>query len=429
MPASTTSSIPIRRLVGAVALVAALGAGAVPAGAYGGFQDVRADRYHADAVAWMADRGITTGIRPGCFFPGASATRAEMVTFLWRYAGQPAGGSHPFADVTAAWQQQPVAWAYRNGITTGVGGAHFAPDRPVTRGEVATFLWRYAGRPATAPRPDVTCSVALGLGSANTGIEGARAAGLFSGSLRTYHDLDITDAWLAEHNGGSRIAEGIEVTGGLHVSADDVTIRYAWIHDYDGTLGYAVSNVASQGEGHGNDLRLEWVTIDASGTDTKAFAGWNFTIHRSEIIGGEDGIHMTHDQLATSDNDYGIITETFVHSQTHAPGQHSDTIQIWSRGTLTVTDSRLIAPYHDQNATLQASDAREITVARNYLFGGALIYNGAPAGTLHSHDNLIAYDSSLYGVYYPDADTDARGDLWWSWQGDIPLAQPDGTPY
>ena len=58
-----------------------------------------------------------------------------------------ASGTLPFFDVTASWQRGPVAWMVGNAITTGVDRHQFAPDRPVTRAEAATFIWRMAGRP------------------------------------------------------------------------------------------------------------------------------------------------------------------------------------------------------------------------------------------------------------------------------------------
>ena len=68
-----------------------------------------------------------------------------MVTMLWRAMGQPAPtAAATFTDVSAdSYYAQAVAWAIENGITTGVGGGRFDPNSTCTRGQIATFLYRY----------------------------------------------------------------------------------------------------------------------------------------------------------------------------------------------------------------------------------------------------------------------------------------------
>ncbi len=130
------------------------------AGATGGFGDVEADAYYADAVGWMVGEEITTGIERGCFGPLLNVTRGQVAAFLHRLdesqGNGPVAVEHPFADVTAAYQQAPVGWLYAEGLTTGIGPASFAPDLPISRGDFAVLLWRYAGSPTAAnPSPFV----------------------------------------------------------------------------------------------------------------------------------------------------------------------------------------------------------------------------------------------------------------------------------
>lgn len=107
----------------------------------------------------MVDEGITTGTAPGCFSPDRAVTRAEIAAFLHRFAGEPRAGSEPFSDVGAGdWFRAPVAWMASAGITTGTSPTTFSPDRAVTRGEFAAFLYRFAGSP----------ELAIGYGSAAT---------------------------------------------------------------------------------------------------------------------------------------------------------------------------------------------------------------------------------------------------------------------
>jgi hypothetical protein len=80
-------------------------------------------------------------------------TRGQMVTFLWRLAGRPDPGDAPhFDDIDpTASLSAPTRWARLAGVTTGVsGGNRFAPVAPVTRGQMVTFLHRFAGQPPTA---------------------------------------------------------------------------------------------------------------------------------------------------------------------------------------------------------------------------------------------------------------------------------------
>ncbi|MFT5202347.1 MAG: hypothetical protein ACI9C1_001735 [Candidatus Aldehydirespiratoraceae bacterium] len=110
------------------------------------FADVPSGTYYADAVRWMARFGITMGTGGDRFSPNAPATRAEFVTFLWRLVDEPlTNGSIPFTDLTAGWQTSSVRWASATEITTGISATTFVPNAPVTRGQAAALLARFAG--------------------------------------------------------------------------------------------------------------------------------------------------------------------------------------------------------------------------------------------------------------------------------------------
>ena len=114
------------------------------------FFDVAVGKFYTDAVTWLACEEITTGKTPTMFAPDDPVTRGEMATFLWRYSGEPEPASldTPFTDVPAGkFYSEAVAWLVEKKITTGKTATMFAPDDPVTRGEMATFLWRLAGEP------------------------------------------------------------------------------------------------------------------------------------------------------------------------------------------------------------------------------------------------------------------------------------------
>ena len=108
------------------------------------FTDVRADKFYTKAVAWAAENKITTGTGETTFAPNEKVTRAQIVTFLYRYACSPKGGaSTPFTDIKAgAFYAKPVAWAYSTGVTTGTSATTFSPNESCTRGQAVTFLYR-----------------------------------------------------------------------------------------------------------------------------------------------------------------------------------------------------------------------------------------------------------------------------------------------
>lgn len=107
--------------------------------------DVDANVYYAKAILWAQTMGITKGTANGTFDPNGTVNRAQMVTFLWRLAGEPAGkGTLPFADVDAdAYYAEAVRWAVAQGITKGTTASTFAPNEPCNRGQIVTFLYRY----------------------------------------------------------------------------------------------------------------------------------------------------------------------------------------------------------------------------------------------------------------------------------------------
>ena len=118
-----------------------------------GFSDVAESDYFADAVAWAVRQGVTTGTGANTFSPDSAVTRAEAVTFLWRAAGEPAPASSAssFSDVTdrSAYYYDAVLWAAQEGITTGAGGGRFDLNSTLSYDQIFTFLCRAAGETAS----------------------------------------------------------------------------------------------------------------------------------------------------------------------------------------------------------------------------------------------------------------------------------------
>ena len=173
--------------------------------AVGGFTDVKSNDYYADAVLWAVEKNITSGTSKTMFSPGATCSKAQILTFLWRANGSPEPtAANPFTDIKPAdyfykaalwaaekglvsgstlgaitdctramtveylWKAagsptpsakasftdvpanadyaQAVAWAVENKITSGTGGGNFSPAATCTRGQIVTFLYRAMGK-------------------------------------------------------------------------------------------------------------------------------------------------------------------------------------------------------------------------------------------------------------------------------------------
>ena len=122
------------------------------------FKDVSKDAYYYDAVQWAAQKDITNGVAEDLFDPDGTCTRAQLATMLWREAGKPEPTSlASFTDVPeTAYYAKAVAWAVERGITLGTGGGKFSPDLPCTRAQALTMQWRGAGKPEAAKSSSFT---------------------------------------------------------------------------------------------------------------------------------------------------------------------------------------------------------------------------------------------------------------------------------
>lgn len=120
-----------------------------PKGNSNPFTDVSADAYYAEAVQWAVEQGITVGTSATTFSPDANCTRAQMAVFIYRNEQAKGGGFTgawmfrlPFTD-TPEWAYEAIAWCYKEGITEGTGATTFSPDAPCTRAQMVTFLYRF----------------------------------------------------------------------------------------------------------------------------------------------------------------------------------------------------------------------------------------------------------------------------------------------
>ena len=110
------------------------------------FADIPSGSWYYDDIAYVYDAGLMTGLTATTFGPNLSTTRGMIVTILWRMENEPvAKHGCPFADVRrGSYYEQAIAWASENGIVTGFDASTFAPDRAITREQLAAILFRFA---------------------------------------------------------------------------------------------------------------------------------------------------------------------------------------------------------------------------------------------------------------------------------------------
>lgn len=150
------------------------------------FTDLDEGAWYEAGVRYAVEAGLMRGTSETTFEPDGTLTRAMLVTVLYRLAGEPdVKTAHRFTDVPdGCWYSDAVAWAAETGLTNGVSETRFAPDEAVTREQMVTFLWRYAGQP-----------------DSRQSLEGFPDAQKVSGYART------ALAWAVEHGviGGNRV--------------------------------------------------------------------------------------------------------------------------------------------------------------------------------------------------------------------------------
>ncbi len=146
------------------------------------FSDISADAWYSEAVEYVQENGLMTGVDADTFSPDSSISRAMLVTVLWRRAGEPAAtGSISFDDTTAgAWYEKALSWAVEQKIITGYGNGKFGPNDPVSREQMATILWRMAGSPEVENVEPFADQAAISKYAVNAVIW-ARAEGIISG--------------------------------------------------------------------------------------------------------------------------------------------------------------------------------------------------------------------------------------------------------
>ena len=98
-------------------------------------------------IQYCVTHQLMSGVGGNLFAPKMTTTRAQIVQILYNLEGEPkVSGTTPFTDLTQNWYKDAVLWAYQTGVVSGTSATTFAPDRPVTREQIAVILMEYMTR-------------------------------------------------------------------------------------------------------------------------------------------------------------------------------------------------------------------------------------------------------------------------------------------
>jgi hypothetical protein len=115
------------------------------------FTDVDLSRWYHEAIDYAVDTGLMKGMSETTFEPNTALTRGQLVTILYRNAGEPSveGLENPFTDVPSGkFYTDAVIWAYSEGVVKGITATTYQPNAAVTREQLVTILYRYDGEQA-----------------------------------------------------------------------------------------------------------------------------------------------------------------------------------------------------------------------------------------------------------------------------------------
>ena len=135
-----------------------------------GFDDVASSDWFADAVKYVADKGLMNGTDDNQFSPNASTTRGMLMTVLARYAGEVTTGG-------ATWYEKGMEWAKAKGVSDGTN-----PNANITREQLVTMMYRYAGSPKADGKLDSFSDSASVSSYAENAMQWAVANGIVNGS-------------------------------------------------------------------------------------------------------------------------------------------------------------------------------------------------------------------------------------------------------
>ena len=150
------------------------------------FVDVSKTDWFYNDVKYVWQHDIMNGVSDTKFAPETSMTRAMFVTVLYRLEGSPdvtGMATPPFTDIGAKnfdWAYNAIVWAYNTGVTKGTSATTFAPGVAISRQEIVTMFYRYAGSPAVSGSPIFGDSSVISSWARNA-VQWAKSFGVING--------------------------------------------------------------------------------------------------------------------------------------------------------------------------------------------------------------------------------------------------------
>lgn len=166
----------------------------------GPFVDVPQNSWFADYVSYVYNNGLMDGVGNNRFDPNGTMTRGMVATILYRAAGsKDVEYRQEFTDVTEGlWYSNAVIWAADMGIVNGMGDGTFRPNQSITRQELTTMLYRYAGSPVSSGSyssfKDQTDVAAFAAEATQWAVENGILGGYADGTLRPAANVSRAEA-------------------------------------------------------------------------------------------------------------------------------------------------------------------------------------------------------------------------------------------
>lgn len=208
------------------------------------FSDAVAGAYYINALSWAENAGLIAGYPDGRFGVDDPVTRQQVATILWRWAGSPAASAENYADENAisAYAQTAVDWSRSNGIIAARSDGRFAPTDNATRGEIVSALYNYMGKSSETPAPSGNGKILVAYFSASGNTEAvanAIADTLDADLFEMIPESPYTSADLNWTDSGSRVNAEHDDPAKQDVKLADTTVDN-WA-DYDTVfIGYPI---------------------------------------------------------------------------------------------------------------------------------------------------------------------------------------------
>lgn len=208
------------------------------------FSDAEAGAYYINALSWAETAGLIAGYPDGQFGVGDPVTRQQVATILWRWAGSPAASAGNYSDENAisAYAQTAVDWSRSNGIIAARSDGRFAPTDNATRGEIVSALYNYMGKTSTPPASTGNGKILVAYFSASGNTEAvanAIADTLDADLFEMVPEAPYTSADLNWTDSGSRVNAEHDDPAKQDVKLADTTVDN-WA-DYDTVfIGYPI---------------------------------------------------------------------------------------------------------------------------------------------------------------------------------------------